>query len=190
METTKKESSVFMRLAAIIISIAMICAGGYLLFMPRHIVLFFSFGVAVYGLLLIVRYISAKETRNGWDLIAGIINLIFGAMLLFGGAPEKVFGLIAIELYIGVWAIFSGVSQFFGSLGLKKQGAKGWGWMLVGGILTLICGFMLLSKPLMGVVIIAWMAGIYVGVMFLIMGFTGLAAALSNNPQISGEEIK
>lgn len=184
MENENKLSS-GMRLLAIITSLFMIAAGLYLFFNLRKIVPLFSAVVLVNGIMLIIRYFGMKDKRNGWDILSGIINLLFGSVMLFGGTQTRVMGAVAIEMYIAFWVIFQGFAHVFGSVGPKKEGAKNWFWSLIGGILMIICGFIFISMPLFGTLVLVEIGGIYASVAFFIGGLTGLAAALSGkNSQV------
>lgn len=179
MDASRGNQSAIMRVLTVIFSILVIVAGGYLLFRPRLVVWVFSVGAVVYGIEMLVGYFTAKDGRSGWICLGGIVNIIFGAIMLFGGVDDRVFGVVAIEYCIAFWAMFIGISIFLGSFDKKKAGVKGWGWSLAGGILTVICGIVYMSMPLFGAVMLVGFAGIYAGIAFVVMGISSLAAALS-----------
>ena len=165
-----------MKIMGVITYILMIGMGVYLLFNQIAIVWLFSASAFINGLLLTVRYFVVKSERDFRDIIAGVISLIFGALMFFGGTQTRVAGLLAIETFVAIWSLFAGFAHIWGSFALKKLGAKKWGWVLTGGILMVFCGTAFLSMPLLGVVTLVGMAGIYAGVSFIIAGFTGLMA--------------
>lgn len=171
------------RVLAVIVSLLLIVAGLYLLFNMRSIVWIFSAAVAIHGVMLVIRYAYEKDSRNGWDIISGIINILFGGVMLFGGASTRVLGIMTIEMFIAFWALFLGISQIFGSFKLKKIGVKKWGWTLVCGILMIVCGIVFIAMPLAGSIMLVGLAAIYAGIGFIIIGITGLAAALSSAPK-------
>ena len=162
-----------------IASILMIGIGIYLVATPRFVVLLFSAAVFFYGIQLIVRYFSMKDSRSGWDIIAGIINLLFGAMMLFGTPETRIAGVLTMEIFIAVWALFVGFSQIFGGFGFKKQGVSNWYWTLIRGVITVICGFAFLSMPILSAMGLIFTIGVFAGATFIISGITGLAGALS-----------
>ena len=178
-ETT--EVSGGMKILDGIAALLMIVIGIYLIITPRLIVLMFSAAVFIYGIQLIIRYFAMKDGRNGWDIIVGIINLLFGAMMLFGDPETRIMGVLSMEMFIAVWALFTGFSQIFGSFAVKKLGVKNWYWVLVRGILTVICGVVFLSRPIISSMGLVFAIGVYVGAMFVLSGITGLAGALSGN---------
>jgi len=184
MELRASGPSSGMKILDVITSLFMVGIGIYLVFTPRFVVLLFSAAVFVYGVQLIIRYFSMKEKRSGWDLIGGIINLLFGAIMLFGAPETRIMGVLAMEIFIAVWALFVGFSQIFGSFGLKKQDVKNWYWTLVRGIITVICGFVFLSMPALSAMGLVFTLGVFTGVMFVISGITGLAGALSGKDAV------
>jgi uncharacterized membrane protein HdeD (DUF308 family) len=176
-----KELTGGMKAAAIIAFVLMIGLGIFLFFNLWSVIWLFSAAVVVNGIFLVARYFSMKEERNGWDIISGAIYILFAAAMLFGGTESRVLGVVTIEIFIAIWAIFAGFSNTFTSLEKKKQGDKGWCWSLIGGIITIICGILLLAMPLMGAFVLVSIAGIHAGIAFVAIGLTGLAAVLSKS---------
>ena len=174
-----KELSGGMRVLAIIVCLLMIGAGLFLFVVPASVVWLFAFAVFARGIGLIVNYVASKDARRGWDLLSGAIDILFGAMMLFGTVEMKVAGVVTIEIFVAIWILFTGFTRLFSGFGLKKEGAKGWGWTLVGGILAILAGAVFLIWPLMGAVTLVGFAGIFAGISFVIVGVTGLAGALS-----------
>ena len=177
METLK--TSAGMRILGAVCAIIMILGGFWLLATPRYIVWVFSAAVLIYGVQLIVKYFSMKDKRSGWDIIAGIVNVLFGLFMLFGGPGAIVAGVMTMEFIAAFWAIFAGFSHIFSSFGLKKEGAKKWVWTLAGGILLVICGIAFLIWPVLSAIGLVFTLGVFAGVSFIISGFTSLAIALS-----------
>jgi uncharacterized membrane protein HdeD (DUF308 family) len=174
-----KELSGGMKVLAAIFAVLTVIIGIFLLIFPGLIVWMFSAAVFIYGIQLIIRYITMKDMRSGWDIISGIINILFGAIMLFGSAETMIMGIITIEIFIAVWVLFAGISHLFGSFELKKLGAKKWGWTLAGGILMIICGIAFLCMPAASAVGLIFTIGIFTGVSFIIGGITELVKALS-----------
>ena len=184
MELKTAAPSSGMKILDIITSLLTAGIGIYLVFSPRFVVLLFSAAVFVYGVQLIIKYFSMKEQRSGWDIISGIINLLFGAIMLFGTQEARIMGVLTMEMFFAVWALFVGFSQIFGSFNLKKQDVKNWYWTLVRGIITVICGFVFLSMPVMAAMGMVFTIGVFTGAMFIINGITGLAGALSGKDAV------
>ena len=179
MEIKTEEPSGGMKILDAITSLLMIGIGIYLVLTPRFVVLLFSAAVFIYGIQLIIRYFSMKDRRLGWDIISGIINLLFGALMFFGTPETRIMGVVTMEIFIAVWALFTGFSHIFGSFGLKKQDVGNWYWTLIRGIITVICGIVFLAMPVISAMGLVFAIGIYAGAMFILSGITGLAGALS-----------
>jgi len=177
METTKNKS-VSAKVMGVIGYILMIAMGIYLLFNKIAIVWLFSAAAAVHGLMLTVRYfiVKAKNERELRDIIAGVISLLFGIAMFFGGTESRVAGVLGIETFVAVWSLFAGFAHVWGSFALKKLGVNKWSWMMTGGILMIFCGVAFISMPLLGLVTLVNMGGIYAGVSFIIAGATGLTS--------------
>lgn len=184
METGKNKLSGGMRLLAIITSVLMVVIGFYLFFNLRYVVVLFSAAVMVQGVSQILTYLGAKGARNGWDILSGIINILFGAILLFGSVGTRVMGVLTMEMFIALWTLFAGFSHIFQSVGPKKEGGKSRFLTLLGGILLIICGIAFISMPLISSVMMVGIAGIYASVSFIISGVTGLAVALSSGAPV------
>ena len=181
METTAAKPSGGMKILDSISAALMIIIGISLVLTPRLVVWMFFAAVYINGIQLIIRYFSMKEGRSGWDIIAGIINLIFGSMMLFGDPEARIMGVMTVETFIAVWALFAGFTHIFGSFGLRRLDVKNWYWVLIRGILTVVCGVMFLAIPMISAMGMVFAVGVYAGAMFILSGFTGLAGALSGN---------
>jgi len=178
-----------MKAVAGIMFVAMVILGFVLVFRPVLILIVFPLAIGFYGLFLILRYLRMKEGRKGWDLICGIINIIFAVLMLVGGTGTL--GVyVMIEIMVAFWAIFMGFSNIFNSFSIRKdpEVGKSWIWMLICGILAAVCGFFLLVKPIVGTYFTFLFSSIYVGISMIFIGFGGLAAVLSGKKAAGGSE--
>lgn len=99
----------------------------------------------VSGLFEIVFAISNRNNINGWGwtLASGIIDILFGFLLL--AIP---LGTIAVLLFfVGFWIMFQSIWGIGSAIELQRSGIKGWGWILALGILGLILSFILIVNP-------------------------------------------
>jgi len=176
-----------MKALSIIMAILMILIGGSLIFIPGLVVWMFAAAVFLHGIQLIVRYISMKENRQGWDIVSGIVSILFGAMMLF--SPRGlVFGVLAMEIFFAIWILFAGISFIGNSFALKKEKAKSWIFQLIGGLLMIICGIFCILSPAVSAIGLIFTIGIFAGISFIISGFTILAGALSGNNSAGSED--
>ena len=108
----------------------------------------FGWGLFVYGGFNFVFAIRNRDVFPGWIwyLMFGLIEMGLGAYLLFhpGLAAE------ALLLYLGFWFAFVGISRISFAFLLKDMGMKNWIWTLIGGILTLILAFFMVTNPIVG----------------------------------------
>lgn len=115
-----------------------------------------GFALAASGVMSIVAYCASSKVMlgAGWVLAEGILSLILGGIILVAGFSD---GIIATEItgvlamFVGwllaFWLLFSGVTHITRSVDLHKLRAKGWGWGLVWGILSIICALAVFCKP-------------------------------------------
>lgn len=86
----------------------------------------------------IVESVHAFQTRHrdgfGWKLAAGIVTLVLGfCILLF-----PVAGVATLALWIGAFLFAGGVFRLI--LAFRLRPVKGWGWVLVDAILSIVVG--------------------------------------------------
>jgi uncharacterized membrane protein HdeD (DUF308 family) len=99
-----------------------------------------------------------------WGLVVAVAGFYF---LMRPGA-----GLLTLTLVIGIALFVDGITRIIVSFKMKP--VKGWGWMLAGGILSVIFAVMIGKQfPESG----AWLVGTLVGVSLLFEGFTTLSVS-------------
>ena len=86
----------------------------------------------------VVELVHAFQTRRrsgfGWKLAAAIITLILGlCILLF-----PVAGIATLALWIGAFIFAGGIVRLI--LAFRVRPAKGWGWVLLDGLLAIVIG--------------------------------------------------
>lgn len=103
----------------------------------------------------------------------GILLALFAVLTLIAGGymlSQPVSALATLTLFLAAYFIASGVLQVFGAFGAKPD--PGWGWLLFGGVLSVILGIMIWRQfPLSGV----WAVGVLVGVQLIMSGWTLIA---------------
>jgi len=106
-------------------------------------------------------------------IILGLISCVAGVLVL----AHPLLGLGFLTLLLSGYFIAEGLWKIFASL--KFRPVEGWGWLLLGGILSLVLGFLIWKQwPLSGV----WAIGILVGIDLLTSGIclVILGSALRN----------
>jgi len=95
----------------------------------------------------------------GWTLAIGIVDLIFGIILLAN--PEIAPAILAY--FIGFWLMFQSFWGIGVSMDLQKYKRSGWGWLLALAIIGLLLSIVLLAQPIItGVLAASFTASIFV----------------------------
>lgn len=106
----------------------------------------------------------------GWTLASGLINIVFGLILL-----SISIGTIAVLLFlVGFWVMFQSIWSISSSIELRRNGVKGWGWLLTFGILGLILSFILIVNPVFAATFIIYILAFTLlsyGIMRIYLGF-------------------
>ena len=95
-----------------------------------------------------------------------ILSIVAGGYMV----SQPIAALATLTLFLAAYFVASGVVQIIGAFGAKPE--PGWGWLLFGGVVSMILGVMIWRQfPLSGV----WALGTLVGVQFLMSGWTLIA---------------
>jgi len=101
---------------------------------------------------------------------SGITLVILGGLSLVAGLytiTQPAAALGALTLFLAFYFVASGILEVIGAVSARP--ADGWGWVLAGGIVSVLLGIMIWQQfPLSGV----WAIGILVGARLLISGIT------------------
>ena len=99
-----------------------------------------------------------KGTQGrGWTITGGILALVVGIM--FAANPFQ--GMRILTWIIAFYLLIEGGLRIAGSFELKP--AQGWGWMMFGGVASVVLGFMLMARwPYSAMWFIGMMFGIHV----------------------------
>ena len=117
--------------------------------------------------------LAAGIVRMIWAFQAGsfgkglLMFAIGGLTLLCGIAlvANPLFASGVLTVILAVYFIFDGISEVVGGIRLRPE--AGWGWMLFGGIVSVLLGIMIWAQfPLSGV----WAIGILLGIKLFFVG--------------------
>lgn len=156
----------------LIIGILSIFCGIWVLRNPAEsyfaLTVYFSIMFIMYGIGEIINAFAGKHHRHwGWGLSIGIIDLVVGFILL----GNLVWTADMLPYLVGFMLMFAGISFIGQSSVMQSYHLPRWGWVLTGGILTLIFAFLIIFHPLFGAFnIILW-----TGLAFI---FGGISAAI------------
>ena len=117
--------------------------------------------VILFGVWAFVDGVSAFALFfGGWRawqlLLVGFLGIGVGVLTFF--RPS----LTAVGLYAAVatWAIVRGIFEIALAIRLRKR-IDGEGWLIFGGISSIIFGVLMIALPLAGVLALAWLIGFY-----------------------------
>jgi uncharacterized membrane protein HdeD (DUF308 family) len=131
------------------------------LFLPlvtiTALVLLFGAYMLVDGIFVIVAAVRAarQHERWGWLVVEGIADFIAAAIAFLWPLAT----VIAFVILMAAWAIVSGAIMTAAAFRLNVP--HGRGWMLFGGIVSMIWGVLLLLWPLIGAVVLTWWMAAY-----------------------------
>ena len=122
------------------------------------------------GILLIAagiaRTIFAFKCKS-WG--KGILVFLLGLLTLLVGfymVARPGMALVTLTLFLAAYFVVDGIFEIIEAFDLKP--IKGWGWMLFGGIVSILLGIMIWRQwPMSG----AWAIGILVGIKLMFAGF-------------------
>lgn len=129
--------------------------------------MWFALLIAVFGIFTIVSAISSwKEREDKWMfLLEGVVSLVFGLILF--STPGIT--LLLVSFAIGFWFVFIGVSRISMAIQLRKE-IEGEGWLIAGGILSVIFGLIIFARPALGVGSLMYLIAFFafaIGVLFI-----------------------
>jgi uncharacterized membrane protein HdeD (DUF308 family) len=147
------------------------------------LVLVFAAYMLVDGILAIVAAVRAARHREKWVWLTleGVANIVTAALaVLLPGLTVVVFVLL-----IAFWALLSGGLMLGAAFRLKPD--HGRGWLIFGGIVSIIYGALLIIAPLVGALVLTWWLGAYAlvfGIALLVLAFK-LRSRHQDHSQIS-----
>lgn len=124
-------------------------------------VIFLGLVLAVRGIVDVVHSVGSRHEKGfWWRLFGGTLSLVIGTLLL----SRPVTGIVTLTFLIAVFLITAGL---FRAIAAPIEHSDQWGWVMFGGIVSLILGFIVLSGwPVSSV----WFVGLIIGIEILIQG--------------------
>ncbi|QRG08749.1 HdeD family acid-resistance protein [Xanthobacter dioxanivorans] len=103
-------------------------------------------------------------------LLAGLLYIVAGGLIMY----NPLLGAGVLTLMIGVALAVEGIFRIFAGLGSRP--GKGWGWIVVSGIVTLLLGLIIIARwPVNSVYIL----GLFLGVDLVVNGVGTLLFGLT-----------
>ena len=133
--------------------------------------IFFGLSFLISGVLETVSSVvnRKKLINRGWTLVLGVVNLLFGVLLL-----THLFGtMIVIALFLGLSVSFRSIGGIILSLSMKNTNPK-WRYLLAFGITGVVFAIILLLHPLF-----AWKTILlFTGITFIAAGIFSIFLSL------------
>lgn len=136
------------------------------------LILLFSLSFLFGGITEIIFAIANKDQLQnwGWSLVFGIVTAVIGILLL----TNPGLSLATMVLYVGFVILFRSIGAISFAIDVKRYGSKGWGLLLVSGILGAIFSFILIWNPgFTGMTLVAFVAlsFLFAGIFSIILAF-------------------
>ncbi len=134
--------------------------------------------VLLFGVLLIiggvVQIFDAFKCKGWkstlWHVLIALLYIGAGAMMV----ADPILASATLTLFLASILVAVGVMRIF--MAFQMRPAKGWGWLLAGGIVTILLGGMIISGwPMSGL----WVIGLFVAVELIVNGWTSVFVALA-----------
>ncbi len=134
--------------------------------------IFFAAIFFVSGIFEIFNAFSNQNHSNwGWALVSGIIDVLFGGLLLSSPALSA----SVLPIYIGMIVLFRSITAIGHSTSLKQVGVSNWQLPLIFGILGVIFAFLMIINPIFGGMTIVF----YTGISIIMFGFLQVTLGIS-----------
>lgn len=131
--------------------------------------MWFALLIIIDGLVSTIKAIGSwKEREDKWLFLAeGLIGLAFGVILFLTPGVT----LLIVSLFIGFWFVFVGVSRIAKAIQLRKE-IEGEGWMILGGVISVIFGLLIFARPLFGIGYLMYIIGFFallIGILLIVV---------------------
>ena len=165
------------RITALIVGILSIIAGIYMFVSPipslASLSFFFAAVMFINGVYEIIHYFADREDHVLIVLLNGILTILLSILVL----TSPLFAAATLIPYLfACWILFSGITRFIISFKIRSITRRGGFYLMLIGILGIICGIVLLMHPFFTSLFVACMIGfdfIYHGIISIILFFRG-----------------
>ena len=127
----------------------------------------YAFVDGVFGIVSAVRAAREHE-RWGFLVLEGLVNIAAAVVaVLWPGIT-----VVAFVFLVAFWAIFTGILEL--AAAFRLEFIDGRGWLIFGGIVSVLYGAVLIVAPMIGAVVLTWWLGAYAlvfGVSLVVLAF-------------------
>jgi len=175
---------------SIIVSLALILVGIFLIVSPETTLSFVSYGTGIIllitGLIPTINFFINKENQKYLDIsfIFGIIFIIVGIVIIIN--PKIVASIV--PLLIGIWMIINGVIKLYYSILINKA-VKSISSIIIS-LLILVCGLLLVLNPFGGAVTLTVIIGIFLVVYSILDLAECIIIYVSNKKSKKEDDVK
>ena len=130
--------------------------------------------IMVFGILLIIAgVIFLVDSFSAPEWKGRLLGLLISLLYVAGGIIMVLYptgSAVWFTLFIAAFLIVIGATRIF--MGFKiKDIVKAWGWMVFGGILSIVLGIMIYAQwPFSGL----WVIGLFISIEMIIQGFNAI----------------
>lgn len=175
---------------SVIVSLALIIVGIFLIVSPETTLSFVSYGTGIIllitGLIPTINFFINKENQKYLDIsfIFGIIFIIVDIVIIIN--PKIVASIV--PLLIGIWMIINGVIKLYYSILINKT-VKSISSIIIS-LLILVCGLLLVLNPFGGAVTLTIIIGIFLVVYSVLDLAECIIIYVSNKKSKKEEDVK
>jgi uncharacterized membrane protein HdeD (DUF308 family) len=134
------------------------------------LVLVFAAYAFLDGVLAIVSAVWAARQQERWGylVLEGVVDIAAAAVAVAWPGIT----VVAFVFVIAFWAILTGILEL--ATAFRLQFIDGRGWLIFGGIASVLYGALLIAAPIIGAVVLTWWLGAYAlvfGVCLVVLAF-------------------
>lgn len=135
----------------------------------------FSIAVLLGVLVLIAGVVRMVWAFQASSFLRGIVAFVIGALTLAAGVlliSEPLLASGVVTIMLAIYFIADGAFELIAAF--ERRPLYGWGWLLFGGVVSLLLGFIIWAQfPLSGI----WAMGILVGIKLFMIGLIMITSA-------------
>jgi len=124
------------------------------------------------GVFTIIECVRGRKHLQhwGWGLFVGIIGVLAGIVVFSRPLASALLTTAFLVYFLAFAALVSGISSIVTGIRSRKETSNEWS-MILGGLLYTIFGVLLLIRPLISTLVLAWTFGIFAiaGALTLVM---------------------